>query len=91
MTYSPERKRIFKTSTSRGTSITGLLGVAFIILKLCGVIAWSWLWVLAPFWVPFILVALVILTIVSLAAADGSRRHSVTPVRRHERKRWSTR
>lgn len=27
-----------------------LLGVAFIVLKLCGIIRWSWLWVLAPFW-----------------------------------------
>ena len=28
----------------------GLLGVAFVILKLCKVIAWSWWWVLCPFW-----------------------------------------
>jgi len=34
-----------------GTSVFGLLGVAFIVLKLTGVIAWSWWWVLAPFWV----------------------------------------
>ena len=26
------------------------LGIAFIILKLCGVIDWAWIWVLAPFW-----------------------------------------
>lgn len=30
--------------------IFGLLGVALIILKLCGVIDWSWWWVLAPWW-----------------------------------------
>lgn len=29
-----------------------LLGVAFVILKLCKVINWSWLWVTAPFWIP---------------------------------------
>ena len=28
-----------------------LLGVTFIILKLTGVIAWPWVWVLAPFWI----------------------------------------
>lgn len=28
----------------------------FIVLKLCHVIAWSWLWVLAPFWIPPMLV-----------------------------------
>lgn len=29
----------------------GLLGVLFIGLKLAHVIAWSWVWVLAPLWV----------------------------------------
>jgi len=29
-----------------------LLAVLFIGLKLCGVIAWSWVWVLAPLWLP---------------------------------------
>lgn len=27
-----------------------ILGIVFITLKLCNVIDWSWLWVLAPFW-----------------------------------------
>lgn len=31
----------------------GVLGIAFIILKLCHVINWSWWWVLSPFWLPF--------------------------------------
>lgn len=29
---------------------TTLLGIAFIILKLCNVIHWAWIWVLAPIW-----------------------------------------
>lgn len=29
-----------------------LLAVVFIVLKLSGVITWSWLWVLAPWWIP---------------------------------------
>jgi hypothetical protein len=29
-----------------------LLGLAFIVLKLCRVIEWSWLWVLCPLWGP---------------------------------------
>ena len=32
-----------------GTFLT-LLGITFIILKLCGVIDWAWIWVLAPLW-----------------------------------------
>lgn len=31
----------------------GLLTIVFITLKLTNVIYWSWLWVLAPMWIPF--------------------------------------
>jgi len=34
--------------------IFGILGLIFITLKLTGHITWSWLWVLAPFWIPFV-------------------------------------
>lgn len=33
-------------------SFFGILLIVFIILKLCKVIMWSWLWVLAPLWIP---------------------------------------
>jgi len=36
-------------------NISGLLLVAFVILKLCKVIDWSWWWVLSPFWIPMLL------------------------------------
>ncbi len=45
-----------KTVTSGGIGVFGLLGVVFIVLKLAGitqVAAWSWWWVLAPFWIPW--------------------------------------
>jgi hypothetical protein len=38
-------------SSSGGAGFTSLLLVAFIVLKLCGVIDWSWWWVLSPVWV----------------------------------------
>lgn len=28
-----------------------LLQIAFIVLKLCNVITWSWFWVLSPLWI----------------------------------------
>ncbi len=37
----------------KGVGFSGLLGIAFIILKLCNVIDWSWWWIVAPIWVPF--------------------------------------
>jgi hypothetical protein len=42
----------------------GLLTLLFIGLKLGGVIAWSWLWVLSPLWITAaIVVALFVLAI----------------------------
>lgn len=37
-------------SNSSGIGVAGLLGVAFVVLKLTGVINWSWWWVTLPFW-----------------------------------------
>lgn len=52
-------------------SITGLdlLQVAFIVLKLCGVISWPWVLVLAPIWITTIL--MVVLIVVKIV---GDRR-----------------
>lgn len=43
------------------------LTIVFIILKLCSVITWSWLWVLAPLWISlaFTLLILVIIFIIT--------------------------
>lgn len=49
----------------KGPSILGLLGVAFVVLKLVGVINWSWWWVTLPFWGPLALV-FALLTIIGI-------------------------
>jgi len=41
-------------------SFPGMLLVAFIVLKLCDVISWSWWWVLAPAWLPIALLVVVV-------------------------------
>jgi hypothetical protein len=40
------------SSSSGGIGFAGLLTVAFIVLKLTEVIAWSWWWILSPIWIP---------------------------------------
>lgn len=35
-----------------------LWAIVFVVLKLVGVITWSWVWVLAPLWIGVALVAL---------------------------------
>ena len=53
-----------KTTVSGGIGFTGLLQVAFIVLKLTGVIKWSWLWVLSPIWISIALFVLIIIALV---------------------------
>ena len=56
-----------KQTTSGGIGFTGLLTIVFIVLKLIGVISWSWLWVLSPLWIGFAIV--VVLVIIALFLA----------------------
>lgn len=56
-----------------GIGFFGLLAVAFIVLKLTGVIAWSWWWVLAPLWIgPAIALAIFVLAAIVLGI-DATR------------------
>lgn len=52
------------TSNSNGIGFVGLLTVAFIVLKLCGIISWSWWWVLSPLWIS----ATVVFSVIIIAA-----------------------
>ena len=52
------------SSSSSGIGFTGLLTVAFIVLKLTGIINWSWWWVLSPVWISAIIALVVIVIIV---------------------------
>ena len=52
-------------NNSTGIGFTGLLTIAFIVLKLMGHINWSWWWVLSPMWISF-LVGLVLVVLVVL-------------------------
>lgn len=51
------------STSSGGVGFTGLLTIVFIVLKLTGVIEWSWFWVLSPIWISFV-IAIVILLII---------------------------
>ena len=57
------------TQSSGGIGFAGLLTIVFIVLKLTGVIAWSWLWVLSPIWISFAIALLVIGIILAYAVA----------------------
>lgn len=59
------------TASASGIGFGGLLTIAFIVLKLCGIIDWSWLWVLSPLWISAALVItiLIIIGIIALICA----------------------
>ena len=48
----------------------GLLTIAFIVLKLCHIIEWSWLWVLSPLWITAALVVLVVVVLLVVFARN---------------------
>jgi membrane protein YdbS with pleckstrin-like domain len=48
------------TSSPSGLGFSGVLLIVFVVLKLCGVINWSWIWVLSPLWISIVLVIVVI-------------------------------
>lgn len=48
----------------KGIGFTGLLTIVFIVLKLCHVINWSWIWVLCPIWINFLFIILIFIIFV---------------------------
>lgn len=61
-------------TTAGGIGFCGLLAVAFIVLKLTGVIGWSWLWVLAPIWIPTaITLAIIVIVLIVVLAKETLR------------------
>lgn len=50
-------------NSSGGIGFFGVLTIVFIVLKLCGVINWSWLWVLSPIWIGFVVFAIILLIV----------------------------
>lgn len=52
-------KLTFKWADEFGTVNSSMLAM-FIVLKLTGVVAWSWIWVLCPFWIPVIIAVVLV-------------------------------
>lgn len=59
------KKKLNVNFSSGGLST--LLTIAFIVLKLCGVIDWAWVWVLAPLWIQLALSLLITLIVLLVA------------------------
>lgn len=57
-----------EASTAAGPGFTTLLAIAFIVLKLTGVITWSWIWVLSPIWISAAIAIIAIIVAIIIVA-----------------------
>ena len=60
------------SSSSSGIGVCGLLGVAFVVLKLTGYINWSWWYVTLPFWGGLVVVLAILLVVLVCYLAKES-------------------
>lgn len=70
-------RSIYSNNNSGGgrTSTLTILQVVFIVLKLCGLIDWSWWAVLIPFWISLALIALIIIVGVIVTLVKNRNRN----------------
>ncbi len=67
-TYSHLRRSVMNNKTKQGgLGIVSVLTIIFIVLKLLGVIKWSWIWVLSPLWIS----AVIVLAVFSVILIGG--------------------
>lgn len=68
-------QRVSSSSSSvGGIGLGGAVFIVFLVLKLIGVIDWSWWWVTAPLWIPAGLVFVIMLGIAAVAIFQAGKR-----------------
>ena len=68
-----------RSSSSDSLGLCSVLTIVFVVLKLVGVINWSWLWVLCPLWINLILTIIILIII---AVIDSNFRNKRNKSRR---------
>lgn len=61
-------------SARGGIGFCGLLTIAFVVLRLCGVIRWRWIWVLAPAWISVLVIILVVIFVTAMQFCGRKKR-----------------
>lgn len=59
-----------------GVGFLDLLLILFIGLKLGKVITWSWVWVLCPFWIQFVIAFIIIIIVAIVGVLANGRSHN---------------
>ena len=63
------------SSNQGGIGFVGLLQVAFIVLKLIGIIKWSWMLVLLPIWISLIVFLIVVAGLVVIKCIEHKNKN----------------
>ena len=56
--------------TSSGIAFVPVLTLIFVVLKLVGVLSWSWVWVLSPMWITYVLFLLLVFLVFITSRLD---------------------
>lgn len=72
-------------NTSGGIGFTGLLTIAFVVLKLTHFIDWSWWWVLSPVWIGAAILVAMLVVAAAIRARSGK---TAPPLERFPRELW---
>jgi hypothetical protein len=56
----------FKSGQSIG--LCSVLFIVFLVLKLCDLITWSWIWVFSPLWIPIAFVLIITVALLLIGA-----------------------
>ena len=54
-------------SVKKSYSLSTPIFLVFLILKLTGIVNWSWLWITSPLWIPLVMMILVLGIVVLIA------------------------
>ena len=65
------------SNSSGGLGLGSVLTIVFVVLKLVGVIDWSWWWVLSPLWISALLILLLIVGMVIYYACEEKHDYGI--------------
>ena len=63
-----------KNNNSSGLDVLGVLQIVFLVLKLTGLITWSWVLVLIPLWISLGILALVVVAVIIAVCLEQLKR-----------------
>lgn len=55
------------SNNAGGLGLGTILTIVFVVLKLCGVINWAWIWVLSPLWISAAITIILVIFVVAVA------------------------